>query len=46
MVDHLSGRTVPERVDTGVVIVTPENLDEPETQELLNPPLDEYLKDA
>jgi hypothetical protein len=43
MVDHLEGRTVPERVDTGVVIVTPDNLDDPDSKELLNPPLEEYL---
>ena len=46
MVDHLSGKTVPERIDTGVVLVTPENLDQAEIKELLNPPLDQYLKGA
>jgi ribose transport system substrate-binding protein len=44
MVDHLLGRPVEKRVDTGVVIVTPQNLDSPETKELLNPPIDEFLK--
>jgi ribose transport system substrate-binding protein len=43
MVDHLQGREVPRRIDTGVVVVTPENLDSPEVQELLEPPLDTYL---
>jgi ribose transport system substrate-binding protein len=44
MVDHLLGKTVPKRVDTGVLVVTPANLDTPEVRELLNPPLDTYLK--
>jgi ribose transport system substrate-binding protein len=44
MVDHLLGKAVPKRVDTGVLVVTPANLDTPEVQELLNPPLDTYLK--
>ena len=35
---------MPKRVDTGVLVVTPANLDTPEVQELLNPPLDTYLK--
>ena len=43
IVDHLLGRTVARRVDTGVVVVTPANLDSPEVRELLNPPLDKYL---
>jgi ribose transport system substrate-binding protein len=44
MVDHLLGKAVPKRVDTGVLVVTPANLDTPEVRELLNPPLDTYLK--
>jgi ribose transport system substrate-binding protein len=44
MVDHLLGKPVEKRVDTGVIIVTPQNLDSPETKELLNPPIDEFLK--
>jgi ribose transport system substrate-binding protein len=44
MVDHLLGKPVPKRVDTGVLVVTPANLDTPEVRELLNPPLDTYLK--
>ena len=38
MVEHLEGQQVPKVVDTGVAIVTPENLDDPKSQELLNPP--------
>ena len=38
MVEHLDGKQVPKVVDTGVAIVTPENLDDQKSQELLNPP--------
>jgi ribose transport system substrate-binding protein len=41
MVDHLQGRAVEKRVDTGVWLITAENLDTPESQELLNPPVAE-----
>ncbi len=44
MVDHLLGKPAPKRVDTGVIVVTPANLDTPEVQGLLNPPLDTYVK--
>jgi ribose transport system substrate-binding protein len=40
MVKHLQGEPVAPRVDTGVMIVTPANIDSPEAQQLLNPPLD------
>jgi ribose transport system substrate-binding protein len=43
IVDHIHGKDVPRRVDTGVMIVNAENIDEPEVQTLLNPPLDTYL---
>ena len=46
LVDHLQGKTVPSRVDTGVTMVTPANLDTPEVQALLQPPVDEYLAAA
>jgi ribose transport system substrate-binding protein len=46
LVDHLQGRTVPKRIDTGVVVVTRGNLDTPEIRQLLEPPLDEYLSSA
>ena len=36
-VDVLNGRTVPKRIDTGVAVVTQENLKDPEIQKLLNP---------
>ena len=44
MVDHLRGSTVERRIDTGVTLVTPDNLDAPDVQALLHPPLDQYLK--
>ncbi len=44
MVDHLRGRTVEKRIDTGVVLVTPKNLDDPSSIALLKPPIDEYVK--
>jgi hypothetical protein len=37
MVDHLAGREVEPRVETGEYLATPENMDEPRSQELLNP---------
>jgi ribose transport system substrate-binding protein len=43
MVDHLLGKEVLRRIDTGVVVVTANNLDTPPIRELLEPPLDAYL---
>jgi ribose transport system substrate-binding protein len=43
-VKHLKGEKVEKRIDTGVVLVTPENMDQPETKDLLYPPIDKYLK--
>ena len=44
MVDHLLGKSVEKKIDTGVMLVTKENLETPEVQNLLHPPLDQYLK--
>jgi ribose transport system substrate-binding protein len=44
MVEHLQGRKVEKRIDTGVVLATPENMEEPQIKELLHPPLEKYLK--
>lgn len=44
MVEYLQGKNVEKRIDTGVTMVTPDNLNAPEIQTLLHPPLDEYLK--
>jgi hypothetical protein len=35
---------VDKRIDTGVVVVTKENLADPANAELLRPPLEKYLK--
>lgn len=43
MVDHLQGRTVERRIDTGVWMITKENMKEPATAELLRPPVERYL---
>lgn len=44
MVDHLSGKPVEKHIDTGVTLITPENMQTAANQELLHPPLDQYLK--
>jgi len=38
MVDSLLGKPVEKRIDTGVMMITPENMNSPEAQKLLNPP--------
>jgi len=44
LIEHLRGKKVEKRIDTGVVLVTPENAEQPEIKELLHPPLEKYLK--
>lgn len=44
LVDHLNGKEVPRRVDTGVTLVTRQNMQQPEIQQLLKPDLDQWLK--
>lgn len=44
MVDSLLGKPVEKKIDTGVMLVTKENLESPEVNALLHPPLDQYLK--
>jgi len=44
LIESLQGKTVEKRIDTGVTMITPDNLDAAETQALLHPPLDQYLK--
>ena len=41
---YLQGEKVDKRVDTGVVLVTPENMDQPEIKDLLHPPVEKYVK--
>jgi ribose transport system substrate-binding protein len=45
MVEHLDGKKVPRRVDTGVKLITKDDLTKPETKALV-PQVDEWLKDA
>ena len=40
MIEHLSGKPVEKRIDTGVAIVTPDNLEDPKIRELLRPPIE------
>lgn len=44
LMEHLQGKKVEKRIDTGVYLVTRENMEQPEIRELLYPPLDKYLK--
>ena len=44
MVAHLRNQPVEKRIDTGVTLVTPENMEEPAMKELTSPPVDKYLK--
>jgi len=44
LVDHIRGVQVPRRIDTGSILVTKENIDQPEIQNLLNPDLSRWLK--
>ena len=44
MVQHLRGEKVEKRVDTGCMVVTPENMNEPEMKELLLPDLSRWLE--
>ena len=44
MVASLQGATVEQKIDTGVMLVTKENMGSAEVQALLHPPLDQFLK--
>ncbi len=44
MAKHLRGEKVERRIDTGVRLVTKENMEQPEIRDLLYPPLEKYLK--
>lgn len=46
MVDHINKKKVQRKIDTGVQVVTRENMNEPAINELIYPPLDKYLKGA
>ncbi len=44
MVTHLRGQPVEARVDTGVRLVTPKQMDDPDARELMHPDLTKWLK--
>ena len=44
LVKHLQGEKVENRIDTGVVLITPDTMDQPDMSDLLHPPIDKYLK--
>lgn len=44
LVAHLQGTPVDKRVDTGVTLVTPENMNEPAVKDLLMPDLKKWLE--
>ena len=41
----IRGEKYVKRIDTGITMVTPENVDNPQTQELLNPDLQKWLNE-
>src|SRR6267142_564388 len=43
-VKYLRGEKVEKRIDTGVSLITRDNMDQPAMKELLYPPIDKYLK--
>ena len=43
MVDHLHGKPVERRIDTGVILVTGANIDSTATQDVIHPPIARYL---
>jgi len=44
LVDHLKGKKVEPRIDTGVTLATKDNMNEPEVRALLTPDLTRWLK--
>jgi ribose transport system substrate-binding protein len=44
MVDHLDGKAIEKRIDTGVQLVTRQTMDDPAMAELLKPDLSKWLK--
>jgi ribose transport system substrate-binding protein len=44
MMRHLLGKPVEKVVDTGVFLVTPKNMDDPASKDLIRPPFERYLK--
>jgi ribose transport system substrate-binding protein len=44
LVGHMRGEQVPSQIDTGSILVTRENVNQPEIHDLLNPDLSRWLK--
>jgi ribose transport system substrate-binding protein len=44
VVKHIRGEKVEPKVDTGVTLVTPENMDNPEIKQLITPDLNQWLQ--
>lgn len=44
IVAHLRGETIPKKVDTGVYLATPENMEDQEIHSLLEPDFSQYLE--
>jgi ribose transport system substrate-binding protein len=44
IVAHIRNQPVERHIDTGVTMVTPDNLDLPETKAIVDPPIDKYLR--
>lgn len=44
VVDSINGKKVEKKIDTGVTLGTPENMETKEIKDLLVPPVDQYLK--
>ena len=45
IVAHLHGQKVEERIDTGSMVATPENMDEPKIKNLLEPDFRKWLNE-
>jgi ribose transport system substrate-binding protein len=43
MVAHLKGQSVPKRIDTGVIVATPQNMNDPNIADRLSPDLSRWL---
>ncbi|MDI6697635.1 MAG: substrate-binding domain-containing protein [Candidatus Saccharicenans sp.] len=44
LVDYIQGRSVEKRIDTGVTLATPENMNQPEIRNLLEPDFASYVR--
>ncbi len=43
IVESIQGKAVEKRIDTGATLITPENMNTPESKELLSPDLSKWL---